>query len=177
MAPVALLSKYPAEFLQGFGQVFSGEMGPPRPSSLGLTASHILFAGHRGFRQIPEKIDDHQATCSPWHCKGESHSFPTASCSAASASRFYALRLCAFAPLRLCVFAFERGRLQRRVAEAQRRRAELATDVYPCNASIGSRAEGIQGIASLSPRLGSDGPFGRNDGGFDTHSVQRKRYG
>ena len=51
------------------------------------------------------------------------------------------------------------------------------TDIYPCNASTGSRAEGIQDSALLSPRLGSDEPLGRNDGGFDTHGVQRKRYG
>jgi len=49
------------------------------------------------------------------------------------------------------------------------------TDIYACNASTGSRAEeGIQGIAWLSPRLGSDEPLGRNDGGLDTHGVQRK---
>src|SRR6266536_5158296 len=44
-----------------------------------------------------------------------------------------------------------------------------STDIYLGNASTGSRAEGIQGSAWLSPRLGSDEPLGRNDGGFDTH--------
>jgi len=67
----------------------------------GLTVSDILFAGHRGFRQIPEKTDDNQATCSPLHCRTESHSFPIASCWAASASRFDALRLCVLASWRL----------------------------------------------------------------------------
>ena len=53
-----------------------------------------------------------------------------------------------------------------------------STDIYLGNGSTGSRAErGIQGIAWLSPRLVSDEPLGRNDGGFDTHGVQRKRYG
>ncbi len=51
------------------------------------------------------------------------------------------------------------------------------TDIYACNGSTVSRAVGIQGSASLSLRLGSDEPLGRNDGGFDTRGVQRKRYG
>ena len=52
-----------------------------------------------------------------------------------------------------------------------------STDICTCNASTGSRAEGNQGLAWLRLRLGSDEPLGRNDGGFDTHGVQRKRYG
>ncbi len=36
---------------------------------------------------------------------------------------------------------------------------------------------GAQGIASLDPKLGSDGPLDRNVGRFRTHGVRRKRYG
>ena len=49
-----------------------------------------------------------------------------------------------------------------------------STDIYPSNASTGARADRTEGIAWLSPRLGSDEPLGRNDGGLDTHGVQRK---
>ncbi len=52
-----------------------------------------------------------------------------------------------------------------------------SADIYLGNASTGSRAEGIQGSDWLSPRLGSDEPLVRNDGGLDTHGVQRKGYG
>src|SRR6266498_4423117 len=82
------------------------------------SVSHILFAGHAGFRQFLEKTDDNESTFSPSHSHSESHSIPTASGSAASGSRFDALRL--------CVFALERRRFQRRDAEAQRPREDLA---------------------------------------------------
>src|SRR6266496_5852063 len=37
----------------------------PVPLPRGLTVSHILFAGHRGFRQILQKTDDSESTFSP----------------------------------------------------------------------------------------------------------------
>jgi len=95
----------------------------PGPLPGGLTVSHILFAGHRGFRHILQKTDDHESTFSASHSHRESHSIPTASGLAASGSRFDALPLCVFASLR-----YKRRRFQRKDAETQRGRGQEAVD-------------------------------------------------
>src|SRR6266542_3319151 len=64
------------------------------------------FSGEKGARPHPSptavelRTGDNESTFSPSHCHIEGHSIPTTSGSAASASRFDALPLCAFASLR-----------------------------------------------------------------------------
>ena len=90
--------------------------------------SHILFAGRRGFRQILQKTDDSESTFSPLPSHSDSHSIPTASGSAACASRFDVLRLCVFASLRLCVLTASFPTQRRRGAKTQRGLGQDAVD-------------------------------------------------
>jgi len=131
---------------RGQSSVSSPQCRRSSPSPRGLTVSHILFAGHRGFRPIPENIDDHESTFSALRCKRQSHSFPKASGWAASAGQFDALRL--------CVFAFYRPRFQRRDAKAQRRREDLAkrrTATHPRRLPLSLSVKSASSVVNLNP--------------------------
>ena len=134
-----------------------------RPSPPGLTVSHILFAGHRGFRPIPENIDDHESTFSALCCKRQSHSFPRASCSATSASRFDALRLCVFASLRFSGVGSN--------AETQRGLGQDAVDSIGRERAIAQKPSAR--LLTDEPGRATDEPgFGkRGDHGEDTKAL------